>query len=191
MMATGSDRFPTQRKTAFVAGHWVGTSRPRLRGLACQRRGDSLAGAERRQSGGLWAVVAVIAVLTGGFLFIRAIVGSGGSTTTGPAVSATTTPATITAGQTSPPRRRPVATTTQAPIEVPLTAVLRLGSTGSAVKLLQQALTRLGYAPGLPDGSFGKATQIAVVAFQEGHGLPQDGIAGAVTIAAINLAQAP
>jgi peptidoglycan hydrolase-like protein with peptidoglycan-binding domain len=155
---------------------------------------------KRRQSGSLWAVIAAIAVLTGGFLFIRAIVGRGvtaatttPTTPTTPAATtpAVTTPATATIGQASPPPTLPRVTATQPLIKVPVGAVLRVGSTGTAVKLLQQALTRIGYPPGLPDGSFGNATQIAVIAFQEGHGLPQDGIAGTTTIEAINLAQAP
>jgi peptidoglycan hydrolase-like protein with peptidoglycan-binding domain len=142
-------------------------------------------------------VIVALVVIAAGFLLVRAIVGSGGTAaTTAPTAPATTaaavtTPATATVGQTSPPPTLPAATTTQPLIKVPVGAVLRLGSAGTAITLLQQALTRLGYAPGLPDGSFGKATQIAVITFQQGHGLPQDGIAGTTTITAINLAQAP
>ena len=74
---------------------------------------------------------------------------------------------------------------------MPTAGVLRSGNTGAAVKRLQQALTKLGYAPGAADGSFGPATVQAVIAFQKAHRVPEDGIAGAKTLAAINLALGP
>lgn len=63
-------------------------------------------------------------------------------------------------------------------------ALLRKGSTGEAVRDLQQALAALGY-PLAADGMFGTRTQAAVQAFQRDHGLAADGIAGPLTRAAI------
>ena len=65
---------------------------------------------------------------------------------------------------------------------------LRLGSSGSRVKILQQALISLNYLSGTPDGKFGNQTLIAVQAFQKQHNLSQDGVAGKKTLAAIETA---
>jgi peptidoglycan hydrolase-like protein with peptidoglycan-binding domain len=43
--------------------------------------------------------------------------------------------------------------------------VLRKGSTGPAVRDLQEALKALGHNPGLIDGDFGPMTEAAVKAF--------------------------
>lgn len=59
------------------------------------------------------------------------------------------------------------------------------------VRPLQVALNRLGASPPITvDGSYGRETRRAVIAFQQAHGLSPDGIAGPVTWAAINTAQA-
>ncbi|MBR6705160.1 MAG: peptidoglycan-binding protein [Clostridia bacterium] len=57
---------------------------------------------------------------------------------------------------------------------------LQYGSTGSAVKSLQQALNILGYGV-KEDGIYGEGTRNAVRAFQRSQGLSVDGIAGAAT----------
>ncbi|MGA1801493.1 peptidoglycan-binding protein [Rhizobium sp. HT1-10] len=57
--------------------------------------------------------------------------------------------------------------------------VLKVGSTGDAVKALQ---TALGVTA---DGSFGPATQSAVIAFQRKSNLGADGVAGPKTLAAL------
>lgn len=75
--------------------------------------------------------------------------------------------------------------------------IVRFGSSGTAVKTMQQHLMALGYS--LPrkgdDGYFGSETQAAVVAFQKDHGLSQDGICGPLTweaiFAAINSSATP
>ena len=59
---------------------------------------------------------------------------------------------------------------------------LKLGSTGSAVKELQQRLRALGYLNSWADGEYGEATEEAVKAFQRRHGLTPDGKAGTVTL---------
>lgn len=57
---------------------------------------------------------------------------------------------------------------------------LEFGSTGSAVKLLQNILDRDG-AHLAVDGIFGPLTQAAVEAFQRAHHLPADGVVGQST----------
>ena len=64
--------------------------------------------------------------------------------------------------------------------------VLRLGSRGPDVELLQTALKRAGYFNGVIDGVFGAMTQRAVINFQSDYGLTVDGIAGALTWNALN-----
>lgn len=59
--------------------------------------------------------------------------------------------------------------------------VLKLGSTGSSVQLLQLALNRAGYGPLETDGKFGAATRQALTRFQAANGLDADGIAGNAT----------
>lgn len=59
--------------------------------------------------------------------------------------------------------------------------VLRLGSTGSSVQLLQLALRRAGYGDLETDGRFGGATRAALIAFQTARGLQADGIAGSAS----------
>jgi peptidoglycan hydrolase-like protein with peptidoglycan-binding domain len=59
--------------------------------------------------------------------------------------------------------------------------LLRKGSTGVAVRQLQQALTDLGYDPDPVDGRFGMKTESAVKAFQHDRRLTVDGIVGDFT----------
>ena len=56
---------------------------------------------------------------------------------------------------------------------------------------LQRALTRAGYDPGSPDGTFGQNTEEAVVAFQQANGLSPDGIVGPRTADALSRAVLP
>src|SRR4051812_24432218 len=73
-------------------------------------------------------------------------------------------------------------------------ALLRSGSgyarpDGSVrVRGLQRRLRRLGFAPGPVDGRFGPRTERAVMRFQVAHGVPSDGIVGAVTSAQLRRA---
>lgn len=59
---------------------------------------------------------------------------------------------------------------------------LESGSEGSSVRALQNRLKSLGYLKGTTDGSFGVATEAAVIAFQQTNGLTADGKAGTGTL---------
>ncbi|MCL2030607.1 MAG: M14 family metallopeptidase [Oscillospiraceae bacterium] len=59
--------------------------------------------------------------------------------------------------------------------------VLRVGSRGPDVELLQTALRRAGAFQGAADGVFGAVTERAVMDFQSRHGLASDGVAGPLT----------
>ena len=59
--------------------------------------------------------------------------------------------------------------------------ILKTGSTGAEVALLQLSLRRAQYGAPAPDGVFGGATKSALQAFQRTHGLTPVGIFGAET----------
>lgn len=65
---------------------------------------------------------------------------------------------------------------------------LRKGSTGEAVKVMQEKLLAMGYDLGKwgADGDFGSATEAAVKEFQINHGLPMTGIANDATLSALD-----
>lgn len=63
--------------------------------------------------------------------------------------------------------------------------VLRMGSSGDAVKILQTLLEKKGIPVGGIDGKFGPGTNHAVTFFQRDRGLAPDGIVGPVTWAAL------
>lgn len=71
-------------------------------------------------------------------------------------------------------------------LETPAQPVLRMGSSGSAVRDLQQRLLQAGYNPGPIDGIFGSQTDRAVRAYQQARGLSIDGIVGPQTWAALS-----
>src|SRR2546422_2120512 len=64
---------------------------------------------------------------------------------------------------------------------------LRPGAHGHDVRVLQDLLTRDGYATTI-DGRFGPATRSAVLAFQRVAGLPASGVVGPITVAALRAA---
>ncbi|MGI6493023.1 MAG: peptidoglycan-binding protein [Pelotomaculum sp.] len=66
-------------------------------------------------------------------------------------------------------------------------SLLKQGMSGDEVLQLQQRLSELGYYQGAPDGIFGPGTHSAVYNFQVTNNLSADGIAGAVTLGALNL----
>ncbi len=65
--------------------------------------------------------------------------------------------------------------------------VLREGTIGPDVTLLQRTLQERGFSPGRVDGEFGPGTEAAVLAFQRSQGLLADGIVGQRTAAALGL----
>ncbi len=67
------------------------------------------------------------------------------------------------------------------------TRVLRLGSMGDDVRWMQWELTERGFSVGEAgiDGSFGRDTQAALLAFQQANALETDGICGPKTRAAL------
>lgn len=66
----------------------------------------------------------------------------------------------------------------------PAWPVLRTGNSGKNISTLQCLLTYRGYSLTI-DGSFGSATQTAVINFQNSKGFTADGIAGANTLSAL------
>ena len=59
--------------------------------------------------------------------------------------------------------------------------VLRRGSRGEMVEVLQRALDEAGFDPGVIDGLFGTRTQAALKAFQKAAGLNDTGVADMTT----------
>jgi peptidoglycan hydrolase-like protein with peptidoglycan-binding domain len=72
-----------------------------------------------------------------------------------------------------------------------ITVTLRRGSKGSQVEALQRRLIELGFDCGAIDGSFGPATQKAVIEFQLAYGLVGDGVVGPLTRAKLNAGGKP
>ena len=64
---------------------------------------------------------------------------------------------------------------------------LKMNVENSAVRKLQEDLEELGFYTGTVTGSFGRLTKEAVRLFQRAHDIPSDGVAGPVTLAAIEV----
>ena len=167
------------------------------------------AGADRRAQVERRRIVAgLVALVLVGIAGAAAVVAfrGGGDTTTTPTTAVTTptttptetpsgtatTPSTTTPSETTPSTTTPSTTTpsTEAPsgFTLPEGAKLRRGEENdpAVVTQLQEALTAAGYDPGGADGTYGRGTEAAVVAFQEANGLSADGVVGAETAAALN-----
>lgn len=71
--------------------------------------------------------------------------------------------------------------------EAAVPEVLRYGSSGEAVRRLQQQLRRKGYNPGPIDGVFGSQTENAVRQFQLANNLMPDGTVGPETLTALGI----
>ena len=147
---------------------------PERRGFRRATADDWLGRAFTRRGVALVAGIAVACVLIG---LAAAGVFSGGGTKPAAPASTATTPTTT--GATSPQT-----TATKPSVRVPAEP-LAPGNRGSAVKLLQQALARLGYPVGAVDGVYGPSTEQAVVRFQRAAGLAADGILGPNTLRAL------
>lgn len=70
---------------------------------------------------------------------------------------------------------------------ITVSALSKIGSTGSEVSQIQSKLKRWGYYNGQVDGIFGTATKNAVIKFQKKNGLTPDGIVGSKTLAALGI----
>ena len=68
---------------------------------------------------------------------------------------------------------------------------LEPGSTDPRVAALQERLVELGFWLPAADGEYTSDTTHAVVAFQKASGLSPDGVAGPLTISALDLAERP
>jgi peptidoglycan hydrolase-like protein with peptidoglycan-binding domain len=97
--------------------------------------------------------------------------------------TATTQPATTTTPNSGSTSNTTVPTTTTFPVTG--RPALTLGASGPDVVALQQRLTALGFTTGTADGTFGAATETAVMNFQKAKNLPADGVVGATTWAAL------
>ncbi len=143
--------------------------------------------------------IAALAVL--GALFVCAVViplvvfGGGGSSAE-QTTSLTTAPTTSTVPTTTRARTTTATTTTSTPpstalrVTLPAGTTLKRGDSGAAVTQLQKSLAALGFATGSPDGTFGAATEAAVVDFQQSNNLQPDGIVGTDTVRLLNAALA-
>ena len=118
--------------------------------------------------------VVIIAVLAAAGVF------SSGKPATTPLTPTTATVTTSTTTQTTP-------TTPASSVPAP-TTTLKPGDTGAQVKVLQRALTSLGFSTGTIDGSYGPATEAATTSFQRSVGLKADGIVGPATLRALKTA---
>jgi hypothetical protein len=163
--------------------------------------GDRRAQVERRR-----IVAGLVALVLVGIAAAAAVVAfRGGSETATPTTPTTavttptetptgtaTTPSATTPSTTTPSTTTPSTTTpsTDAPsgFTLPEGTKLRRGEENdpAVVTQLQEALTAAGYDPGPADGTYGRGTEAAVVAFQEANGLSADGVVGPETAAALN-----
>ena len=125
-------------------------------------------------AGSIIAVVLALLAATGAFSSNKAAV---------PPITTPTAPTTVTVTQ---PKTTPTTPTAQAPQQT-----LNPGDTGEQVKILQQALTALGFSPGKADGDYGPTTQAEVEKFQLSKGLAEDGVVGQQTLAALRQALSP
>ncbi len=82
-----------------------------------------------------------------------------------------------------PPRPTPTPTprATATPV-IRKDVYLKLGSTGSDVRKMQERLIALGYLSGTANGQFDSITEAAVIAFQNRNTSYSDGIAGQLTL---------
>ena len=76
-------------------------------------------------------------------------------------------------------------TTTTTVSNMGITRTLSYGSRGSDVKILQNALNKLGFSVGTADGIFGRMTKNGVIGFQKANGISASGTADANTVKAI------
>ena len=111
--------------------------------------------------------------------------GGAGTVTGAPVATPTAPPVTAPPIQVVTPTPSPRPAWTYSPTARPTATddgTLRHGTTGQAVRLMQQKLKDLGYYTGSVDGTFGSGTETALRAFQTTNGLKADGVAGQQTL---------
>lgn len=138
------------------------------------------------------AVVIPLLLLRGGGQAPLAPVTDAASTTPTPGEPrpSSTSPTTSTTPSTTTPSATP-STDAASTFTLPEGTKLQRGEGDPAViKELQQALSSAGYDPGPADGTFGRRTEAAVVAFQQDNDLSVDGVVGPETASALNSAVA-
>lgn len=94
--------------------------------------------------------------------------------------SQATSPTTAISSPTPTQAAKPTVSTSTA------TSLLKTGSSGQSVSLLQSKLNSLGFSAGAVDGQYGPKTTAAVKAFQQAAGIKADGIVGPQTQAALS-----
>ena len=113
------------------------------------------------------------------------------SATPAPADRPSSTPATTSTTSTGTPSTTAPSTGSASVFTLPEGTKLQLGENDAGlVRALQLALRKAGYDPGPVDGTFGRQTEEAVVAFQEANGLSVDGRVGPETASALDNALA-
>jgi hypothetical protein len=126
------------------------------------------------------AAIVALSLLAIIFAILAAAGVFNGAKTAAPPITPTQKQITVTVQTSTAANTTP---TSQAPAQT-----LKPGDTGAQVKLLQRALTTLGFSAGKPDGDYGPSTQNAVERFQVSKGLAEDGIVGPATLAALQRA---
>jgi peptidoglycan hydrolase-like protein with peptidoglycan-binding domain len=107
------------------------------------------------------------------------------SVTPTPTPSLTPTPAPTPTSSPSSPAASPKPSPTTTPAK-PTHVGLQLGDEGPQVLTLQKKLQAMGFWLSSADGSYGQTTEQAVLAFQKAAGLGRDGVAGPLTLKALD-----
>ncbi len=135
---------------------------------------------------GLAVVIPVLLLRGGG----QAPVAAGPAPTTTTPAPGETSRSTVPTGPSTSPSTTPPSTTPSTAgasiFALPEGTKLQRGEGDPAlIEELQQILSRAGYDPGPADGTFGRRTEAAVVAFQQANGLSVDGRVGPETASAL------
>ena len=130
---------------------------------------------------GLIAAAVIVVLLILGGLALAGVFSSGGKKAATPPTTSPTT--TTTPARTTTTAKPPATSSVPAP-----TASLKPGDQGAQVKVLQRALTQLGYSTGPVDGAYGPLTTEAVKSFQTASKLVADGVVGPLTLNALKQA---
>jgi hypothetical protein len=114
-----------------------------------------------------------------------------GSASTGGGAATTTAPPTTASAPTTSTAPTTTTTTATKPAKPKAPPKLGPGDTGPAVVALQKRLIALGYQVPSADGTIGSETDHAIVAFQKVNRLARDGVAGPLTMKALENPRVP